>query len=332
MNKILGRLAAPYGTGGSIAPNTANLTYRFFSPQHIPAANTCLDTEITSELPQLSGNTSVVKYGTDEFSAFTSISTSGSPVVGTITCTSKLAGGTITVDDVSTAKAFAGTIGINGPNNSTVVFGALIAAAMCRGVLGNPEKWGDINYPNTQCSTPWNYYPAGKESDEYSKVIHEYSIDGKNYGFSYDDYFGDEAGYNVIGGESVTLNVLPILGKMTIGPNPTPLVKTGCLSVGTPDPRAQAVRMGSMSCNGINLDSQSSGLCFLDSTVIIKFAGAPSPYINPEIHIDLTKTTQATALSFWNNGKQSATLSVVGLVYDPIGRQLSFGSTSVWNG
>lgn len=329
MHTILGNMAAPYGTGGSIAPNTATQIYRFFSPQHISTANTCLDNVITLELPDLSGNTSVVKYGTDEFYDFKKISTSGSPVVGSITCTSKL-NGEITVDDISTLKAFAGTIGIDGANNSIKVFGALIAAAMCRGVLGNPEKWGDIKYPNTQCSTPWNYYPDGKESDTYSKVIHQYSIDGKNYGFSYDDYFGDEAGFNVVPGESVTLNVLTISGHMSAKPNPIPPKMTGCLSVGVADPIAQAKRMGSMSCNATNLDSKSTKMCFLEDHIVIKFANAPAPYVNPEIHIDLTKNTQAEALSYWNDGKKSSSISVIGLVYSPDERQLTFGATSTW--
>jgi len=331
MNALLAQLEAPYGTGGSIAPNTPEKTVRFFSPQHIAGATTCLDSAITTGLPQLEGSISTVKYGTDEFSNFRNATSGGSPVVGAITCTSALAG-EITVSDISTAKAFAGTIGLNGPNNSTVVFGALVAAAMCRGVLGHPEKWGDINYPNTQCSTPWNYYPAGTESDAYSKMIHAYSIGGKNYGFSYDDYFGDEAGYNVLPGESVSLNILAIDGPMTATANPAPPVKTGCLSVGTPDPVGQAARMGSMSCNGIDINAESSGLCFLENTVVITFANAPAPYVNPEIHIDLTNTNSAEALTYWNNGAQSTTISVIGLVYSAAQRQLSFGATSAWQG
>ncbi|WP_340202927.1 beta-1,3-glucanase family protein [Ascidiimonas sp. W6] len=332
LHQLLNKLSKPYNEGGTIAPNKTNTIYRFFAPSHIDSSIDYLDQQIKDGLTNLQTNTTTVNYGQDVFSNFTTSSkkvTNANGVshrVGTVTCNSK-ANGAITIADVTTVKAVAGTIAING-NSSQVLLGALLASAICRGVLGNPKHWGDIVYTNTQCATPWNYYPSNVEYDEYSKLIHEYSINGKNYGFSYDDYFGDEAGFNVVPGEQVTLDILPISGNMTATPNPKPQIKKGCLAITIP--QGTTANLGEMYCDNHLLDAITNKLCFVDDTVVVTFHNYPSHLKNPEIHIDLTQKTASAAISYYNNGTKSTTLSVTGLYYSPDDRQLSFGLTSKW--
>ena len=332
LQKLLEALPSPYKDGGTMKPNTSGTVYRFFSPAHISTSIDYLDTQIKNGLNKLASNSTTVHYGADIFSNFTASSKTvtdhqgNTYIAGTVKCHSK-ANGNITVDNITTIKAVAGTIAING-NSSQVLLGALLASAICRGVLDNPKNWGDIVYTSTQCATPWNYYPTGAQYDEYSKIIHEYSIDGKNYGFSYDDYFGDEAGFNVVPGEQVTLNILPIAGTMTATPNPKPQVKTGCLAITIPT--GTTANIGELYCDNQHLDAITNKLCFLDDTVVITFQHYPTHLKNPELHIDLTQTTAAKAISYYENGTKSSTLSITGLYYSPDDRQLSFGGTSKW--
>jgi hypothetical protein len=333
LQKVLATLPAPYKDGGTMKPNKTGKIVRFFAPAHITTSIDYLDTQIKNGLSKLAANSTTVNYGSDVFSNFTASSKTvtdsqgNTSIKGTVKCHSK-ANGPITVDDVTTIKAVAGTIAING-NSSEVLLGALLASAICRGVLGNPKNWGDIVYTSTQCATPWHYYPSNEQYDEYSKIIHQYSIDGKNYGFSYDDYFGDEAGFNVVPGEQVTLNILPITGKMTAAANPKPAVKTGCLAITIP--HGTTANLGEMYCDNQHLDAITNKLCFLDNTVVITFHHYPSHLKNPELHIDLTQSNSAKAISYYENGVKSTALSITGLYYSPQDRQLSFGGTSKWN-
>lgn len=332
LQNLLSALPKPYSDGGTMKPNKTGTIYRFFAPAHISSAIDFLDNQIKNGLAKLPGNSTTVNYGADVFSNFTASSKTitdpkgNTYVQGAVVCHSK-ANGKITVDDVTTIKAVAGTIAING-NSSEVLLGALLASAICRGVLGNPKSWGDIVFTSTQCATPWNYYPKGEQYDEYSKVIHEYSINSKNYGFSYDDYFGDEAGFNVVPGESVTLNILPINGNMTATPNPKPQVKTGCLAVTIPN--GTTANLGEMYIDNHHLDAVTNKLCFLDDTVVITFQHYPSHLKNPEVHIDLMQNKASLAISYFENGVKNNSLGISGLYYSPQDRQLSFGNTSKW--
>ncbi|XLS28320.1 beta-1,3-glucanase family protein [Flavobacteriaceae bacterium M23B6Z8] len=333
LHTLLAKLSAPYKDGGTMPPNSTNKIYRFFAPSHINTSITYLDDQIKNGLIDLQKNTTTVNYGNDVFSNFTTSSkmittgSRGTYRVGNVTCTSKI-NGQITINDITTLTAIAGTISIK-KNSSQVLLGALLASAICRGVLGNPKHWGDIVYTNTQCATPWNYYPKGSQYDEYAKLVHEYSIDGKNYGFSYDDYFGDEAGFNVVPGEQVTLDILPIKGKMTAKPNPKPQIKTGCIAITIPP--GTTANLGEMYVDNNLLDAVTNKLCFVDNVVVISFHNYPKRLKNPEIHIDLTQKTAANAITYYNNGKKNTKLFVTGLYYSTNDRQLSFGLSSKWN-
>ena len=326
IQSLLTNLGTPYSAGGTMTPNTSSDIYRFFSPAHIPSADTCLDTQISDGLSKLQSNSCTVKYGAFVFSNFTASSnTVNGKVVGSVSC-QEATNGTISIDNLTTVNAFSGEVGADsGASAAKLTLGALLAAATCRGVLENPEEWGDIVYTTTQCATPWNYYPAGKVFDKYSHIVHQYSIDNKNYGFSYDDYFADEAGFNVVTGDTVDLNVLPLTGTMTAAANPIPPVKTGCIAITIPSGATN--QLGDMFCNQVPLEQVTNTQCFLDHKIIISFKNYPKSLTKPEIHINLTTGN----LSYWENGSVNSSLSITGLVFSSSERQLTFASSSSWS-
>jgi hypothetical protein len=334
-------LPAPYSAGGSVAPNTSKNIYRFFSPSHLGgAAAKALDVQISTGLSALPANTTTVKYGNYVLSDFKASSTiSDGAVVGTVTCEYSYLGSpakSVTVDDVTSINAFAGTIVGDGSNAAVQgALGAIISAAICRGVLGQPAKWGDIVHSNTNCPTPWNYYAANAQSNAYSHLIHQYSIDGKNYGFPYDDYFGDEAGFTVLPGEAVRVTILPYDGPFKAQANPVPPVQTGSLVATVPDssiyPAGQGWQIGPISVGTKPLTPGANIFCNLDSdTVVCTFPGYTKD--SREMHIDMNATNLGDAVTFWDNGVQNKALGITGLVYDPATRALAFGQTASWTG
>ncbi|WP_431234803.1 glycoside hydrolase family 64 protein [Mycolicibacterium psychrotolerans] len=90
--------------------------------------------------------------------------------------------GSYLMDKPTTAQVFAG----DGPFVGTHEQGAFLAqldAAFNRGVAASPDKWGDVAA----------YYPAGTKYNSYAKVFHQLGLDGKNYGFPYDDVNGQSS-------------------------------------------------------------------------------------------------------------------------------------------
>jgi hypothetical protein len=84
--------------------------------------------------------------------------------------------GTYVMNKPTTAQVFAG----NGPFVGTHEQGAFLAqldAAFNRGVAASPDQWGNAAA----------YYPADTKYNAYAQVFHELGLDGKNYGFPYDD-------------------------------------------------------------------------------------------------------------------------------------------------
>ena len=334
-------LPAPYSSGGKVAPNSPDAIYRFFSPSHLgELAAKALDGQILAGLAELPANSTTVKYGNYVYSNFkASSSTSSGSVVGSVTCNYSYLDSPVkpvTVDDVTSINAFAGTI-VGDRSNASVQagLGAILSAAICRGVLGQPREWGDIVYDNTNCPTPWNYYAAGVESNAYSHLIHQYSIDGKNYGFPYDDYFGDEAGFTVLPGDAASLTILPYDGPFTAKPNPTPPVRTGSLVATVPDssiyPNGQGWQIGPISVGTAPLAPGANVFCNLDSdTVVCTFPGYTKAA--REMRIDMNPASAESAVTFWDNGVQNKTLGITGLVYDPETRALTFGQAAAWTG
>lgn len=90
--------------------------------------------------------------------------------------------GSYLMDKPTTAQVFAG----DGPFVGTHEQGAFLAqldAAFNRGVAASPDQWGTVAA----------YYPAGTKYNSYAKVFHQLGLDGKNYGFPYDDVNGQSS-------------------------------------------------------------------------------------------------------------------------------------------
>jgi hypothetical protein len=84
--------------------------------------------------------------------------------------------GSYVMDKPTTAQVFAG----DGPFVGTHEQGAFLAqldAAFNRGVAASPDQWGNVAA----------YYPADTKYNFYAQVFHELGLDGKSYGFPYDD-------------------------------------------------------------------------------------------------------------------------------------------------
>lgn len=84
--------------------------------------------------------------------------------------------GSYVMNKPTTAQVFAG----DGPFVGSHEQGAFLAqldAAFNRGVAASPDEWGNVAA----------YYPADTKYNSYAQVFHALGLDGKNYGFPYDD-------------------------------------------------------------------------------------------------------------------------------------------------
>lgn len=338
--KLLSALPTAYANGGTQAPNSNSACYRFFAPANVNNTGTALDAQITKGLATLSRSKDTVYYGNYTFFGFKgSHVKNGDTVTGTLTCNymNSVVGVTsptsITVNDVTTPNSFAGTI--VGAANSNVnnynaqgELGAILSAAICRGVAGYPRKWGDIVHTNSNCAAPWNYYPKGGQFDEYSNLIHSYSIDGKNYAFAYDDYFGEEAGFTAVAGDTITVNILPDTGAITAKPSKPTAVKTGCLVATTAPaniyPSGSGWQIGTMKVGSNLLSAGANVLCSLNSdTVLCTFPQYPG------VSLKVPMNNTGSLVFSGTVNKQKVT-GITGLVFIPSQRVLTFGQAAAW--
>lgn len=288
LKPLLAATPSPYDAGAY--PKGSKSPYRFFSPAHIAPLNGCLDEQIRTDLAKLDGAPQAVNYSPYTFTRFTA-SWDAAKNRGTIACsyatTTDPAPKSLSVDNVDTDTAIGGTIGLNatssGEHTAREKFGALIAAAICRGVLGNPGHWGSIQFLSCQCPAPQYYYPSGVSYDAYSKVIHDYSLAGKNYGFSFDDVFGDLAGFTVTASTDdpphVALTVLPHAPETPPAmpaPYPRPSV-ANALAVALPatgDPATWG--LGTVACGTAEIPgNRTTTLCDQGDRVTLTFSAMP---------------------------------------------------------
>jgi hypothetical protein len=340
--KLLRALPIAYNVGDTITPNTDSTTYRFFAPGKINKLATylALDSSIADGLEALNNFKGEVTYGNYTFKDFFGGSSSGSPLIGVLSClyTNEAIGvinpDTIKINNISSVSCFAGTI--SGPALSKSnrakaekELGALISAVTCRGVLRDPTLWGGITgSPN--CAAPWNYYPKNGIYDQYAKVIHEYSIDGKNYAFPYDDYFSEEAGFVVIPGDSITVNILPSLGSLKALPEPRPAVTPGYISINIPSGTSYPTdsinswQIGSVVVEGNVLATGNTVFCSLGSdSIIFTFPSAPE--------VTMTVVFGDSNIKYSGTVNGEMVTGIVGAIYDRNTSTLSFGSSSSWS-
>ena len=96
------------------------------------------------------------------------------------------------------------------PNESALLaVGAIVCAALNRGTLSTPSFQGSDAQPT---SNPATFY-AEPSSDLYAKVMHDNEVDGKAYGFPYDDVAGFSPSINDGSASSASVTVAPFGGS-----------------------------------------------------------------------------------------------------------------------
>jgi hypothetical protein len=96
------------------------------------------------------------------------------------------------------------------PNESAILaVGAIVCAALNRGTLSTPSFQGSDAQPT---SNPATFYTE-PSSDLYAKVMHDNEVDGKAYGFPYDDVAGFSPSINDASASSASVTVAPFSGS-----------------------------------------------------------------------------------------------------------------------
>ncbi len=105
------------------------------------------------------------------------------------------------------------------PNNAAGRFIALIETAINRGVLYNPRLWGqnDKTFGGI-AGFPWNYYQDiegsnANQYNRYSETVHQWSINGRNYGLAHDDLYKRSSSITIPAGEPVILHIWKFTGS-----------------------------------------------------------------------------------------------------------------------
>jgi len=96
------------------------------------------------------------------------------------------------------------------PNESAILaVGAIVCAALNRGTLSTPSFQGSDSQPTTN---PATFYTQSS-SNLYAKVMHANEVDGKAYGFPYDDVAGFSPSIDDATASSATVTVAPFQGS-----------------------------------------------------------------------------------------------------------------------
>ncbi len=187
-----------------VAPsNTANAgqILRVFSPLHFYTTlpNKWHDS-ISKGLNSLaSGGFNSFTYNGTRFSNFKKISDSSISIDEN--------GKTVIISEITTANAASGQIKPVGNQ-----FAGMLSAAINRGVLDSPEKWGESGGNNQGYAQFYYQGPTGNYLyNTYAAVLLEFAIDSKLYATSYDDFWHMDSSLNV-GPENnnpVTIKILP---------------------------------------------------------------------------------------------------------------------------
>jgi hypothetical protein len=179
----------------------SNLNYmdlRFFSPsKHPEKVPNLLSDAIPTGLPLLVNKTCTWNW------TYTISSTTSNSLVAAC-------GGEVTLSSIISSSVLACTIDFSHsgdvPGGADANLAGMVGAAANRGVLYDPDLWGDPSkyYENN----PLNH----NQFNEYSRILHQCSIDSLCYAFPYDDNHNQHSGVvpNSSGTISpVTITILP---------------------------------------------------------------------------------------------------------------------------
>ena len=189
-------------------PSTG-MPLRVISPYHGIGngvfSSTFLDSYVSGVWSYYSSHTLTVNTGSATYTGTVSgsswtFSDSGGNVIGSL-------------GQPSTTNVF----GCNGPlqpsgqpnESALLAVGAIVCAALNRGTLSTPSFQGSDAQPT---SNPATFYTE-PSSDLYAKVMHDNEVDGKAYGFPYDDVAGFSPSINDGSASSASVTVAPFGGS-----------------------------------------------------------------------------------------------------------------------
>jgi hypothetical protein len=235
--KQFSNLPPPFNSPGAIIRDDSNNIIRALAPKHyLPGNTSVLDNAMNVGFPKYNqlGSLSVTS-GPWTYTDFSWNSSSRA-------LSAKSNGTPITIGGGTGANAFSSinviSTAMTEPNNAAGRFLALIETAANRGVLYNPALWGanDTTFGGV-VGFPWNYYQDNASNASqysyYSKTVHEWSINGMNYGLDHDDLYNRSSSITVALGEPATLHIWKFKddGKTH---NPTTWTSQNYLTLGIP--------------------------------------------------------------------------------------------------
>ncbi|WP_299113987.1 beta-1,3-glucanase family protein [uncultured Winogradskyella sp.] len=171
--------------------------------------NSCFQEAITTGMPLLANYDGNFTYGDYTLSNFRI--TAENDIIVDIKTKSTNVEATYTLSNINTIGV-AGNIIISSPDDSAGKTAAvLIAAAVERGVLYNPELWGQSGGSNQ--GLPKDYYQNNlsncNQYNYYAKVLHDNSFCGLSYTFPYDDIFLQAPKIQFNEGDHAIITIMP---------------------------------------------------------------------------------------------------------------------------
>ncbi|HET9059551.1 MAG TPA: beta-1,3-glucanase family protein, partial [Acidimicrobiales bacterium] len=121
--------------------------------------------------------------------------------------------GSIAQPTTSQVFGCSGPLQPGGQPNETAILavGAVVCAALNRGTLSTSSFAGSDTQPTSNASS---FYTIAT-SNLYAKVMHQNSVDGKAYGFAFDDVAGFSTNINDGSTQSASITVSPFTGSTT---------------------------------------------------------------------------------------------------------------------
>ncbi|MCP4176455.1 MAG: hypothetical protein GY756_01705 [bacterium] len=213
-------LPAPFNADGAIVRDDNDKILRALAPKHYLSSDTdCLDSAMKVGFPKFVKNSkgTTITSGPYTYSDFSWDSSNKTLSAHCGTDTIRIGGGSgknafSSINVISTA--------MTERNDSSGRLTALIETAANRGVLNDPALWGQNDKTfGGFTGFPWNYYQNNGRTanadqyNRYSKTVHQWSVNGMNYGLDHDDLYNRSSSITVPPGEPVILHIWKFTGS-----------------------------------------------------------------------------------------------------------------------
>ncbi|MCQ4574105.1 MAG: beta-1,3-glucanase family protein [Candidatus Brocadiales bacterium] len=216
-------LPSPFNSPGAIIRDGGTIVRALAPTQagnknYLPSNTTVLDNAMDVGFPQFITNSQGLSISSGQWT-FTDFSWDSS----SRSLSFKANGTKFTIGGGTGKNAFSSinviSTAMTEPNNAAGRFIALIETAINRGVLYNPRLWGqnDKTFGGI-AGFPWNYYQDiegsnANQYNRYSETVHQWSINGRNYGLAHDDLYKRSSSITIPPGEPVILHIWKFTGS-----------------------------------------------------------------------------------------------------------------------